>query len=430
MRVEQRIGRVDRIGQVEPVQIFNLWVRGTIEERILDVLERRINVFEETVGGLDPILGETEKDLRQALKLAESERDAALHRLEENLERDVKSARAAEVKLRDFIMDTKSFSKGIAERIAGQDSPISADDQERFITALLADVRTHIKKTGDEWQLTFNDPFTSDFREFFVDGRKRRAVFRADERRDTEFVDYFAFGHPIVDALVDRVLSASYPGVNGTISVEESKDLPAGVGWLFVYVLSLPGVRPISRLVPVYVADADQTTSLTVGEALVRRAAQFPRSGDLAIPLDAIPFDRLEEVQAVAEMFIGEEAALMQLEAERDTQTRIDRERTKLEAYFDYRQRSADDRLANTATTLERLKTADSDGERRVVPIWQANLERDERLVQELSDERTRQLANLEKLRNPIVDQELVSAGRVEIRPAPSGATGGGKSVE
>ena len=48
MRVEQRIGRVDRIGQEHPVTIFNFHVRGTIEGRILDVLEQRIRLFEES----------------------------------------------------------------------------------------------------------------------------------------------------------------------------------------------------------------------------------------------------------------------------------------------------------------------------------------------------------------------------------------------
>ena len=57
--LEQRIGRVDRIGQEHVINIFN-FCKNTIEERVLDVLEHRINVFEETVGGLDPILGETE----------------------------------------------------------------------------------------------------------------------------------------------------------------------------------------------------------------------------------------------------------------------------------------------------------------------------------------------------------------------------------
>jgi len=47
--------------------------------------------------------------------------------------------------------------------------------------------------------------------------------------------------------------------------------------------------------------------------------------------------------------------------------------------------------------------------------VWQANLERDERLVQELADERARQLAAVEKLLHPVVDWELVSAGRIEV---------------
>ena len=60
MKVEQRIGRIDRIGQKKPVSIFNLSTTGTVEERVLHVLSERIGLFEETVGGLDPILGDVE----------------------------------------------------------------------------------------------------------------------------------------------------------------------------------------------------------------------------------------------------------------------------------------------------------------------------------------------------------------------------------
>ena len=68
MKVEQRIGRVDRIGQEHAVSVFNFHMHGTIEGRILDVLENRIKIFEDSVGGLDPILGETESDIRRALR--------------------------------------------------------------------------------------------------------------------------------------------------------------------------------------------------------------------------------------------------------------------------------------------------------------------------------------------------------------------------
>ena len=415
MRVEQRIGRVDRIGQTEIVQVFNLWVKGTIEERVLNVLERRINVFENTVGGLDPILGETERDLRKILRLAEADRDRELSRLEDQLEMQVKNARAAEQKLRDFIMDTKSFSREIAEKITGHQSPVTADDQERFITALLADVRTHIgRSTEGEWQLTFNDPFTGDYPEFFVDGRKRRAVFRAGEREDTELVEYFAFGHPIIEAIVERVLDTSYPGANGTLRIKAGDDLDPVSGWLFVYVLTVPGVRPLSQLLPVFVSD-DGGTNVATGEALIRRATRLPREGDAPVPLDELPLGRLDESQAAAERFVNEAAGLLESESQQEAETRAERERAKLKTYFDYRQQAALDRLAATAATLQRLESSTDEGERRIIPVWQANLERDERLVQELADERARQLAAVEKLLHPVVDWELVSAGRIEV---------------
>jgi ERCC4-related helicase len=424
MRVEQRIGRVDRIGQTEIVQVFNLWVKGTIEERVLNVLERRINVFEDTVGGLDPILGETEKDLRKILRLAEADRDRELSRLEDQLEMQVKNARSAEQQLRDFIMDTKSFSREIAEKIAGRQSPVTADDQERFITALLADVRTHIGSSlQGERQLTFNDPFTSDYPEYFVDGRKRRAVFRAGEREDTELVEYFAFGHPIIEAIVEGILDTGYPGANGTLRIKAGDDLEPVSGWLFVYVLTVPGVRPLSQLLPVFVSD-DGAIDVDTGKALIRRATRLPREGETPVPFGELPLDRLEDSQAAGERFVNEAAEMLQGESQQEAETRAERERTKLEAYFDYRQQAALDRLAATAATLQRLESSTDESERRIIPVWQANLERDERLVQELADERGRQLAAVEKLLHPVVDWELVSVGRIEVvAPKPEHVT-------
>jgi superfamily II DNA/RNA helicase len=415
MRVEQRIGRIDRIGQDHVVQIFNFCVKGTIEERVLDVLERRINIFEDTVGGLDPILGGTEKDLRKILRLAEADRDRALSRFEDKLEQQVSSAREAEHQLRDFIMDTKSFSREIAEKIAGRKSPVTAEDQERFITALLADVRTHIgKPSKGERELTFHDPFTSEYPEFFFDGRKRRAVFRAEERKDTELVEYFTFGHPIVEAIVERVLNPRYPGANGTRRLTAGDDLRPVHGWLFVYVLTIPGVRPVSRVLPVFVAD-DQTVRTEVGEALIKRSCQLLRGGETAIPPCEIPFEILEEAQSLAELFVTAATATVERDAQREAETRAQRERAKREDYFSYRQLAAADRLAATAATLQRLESSADDSERRIIPVWQANLARDEQQVQEMANERARQLAAIDKLLHPVADWELVSAGWIEV---------------
>ncbi|MFB0846549.1 DEAD/DEAH box helicase [Paenibacillus oleatilyticus] len=61
MRVEQRIGRVHRLGQQEDVKIYNLSTLGTIEEHILSLLHEKINMFELVIGELDTILERFEK---------------------------------------------------------------------------------------------------------------------------------------------------------------------------------------------------------------------------------------------------------------------------------------------------------------------------------------------------------------------------------
>lgn len=61
MRVEQRIGRIHRLGQTEDVKIFNLSTVGTIEEHIIHLLHEKINMFESVIGELDMILERLER---------------------------------------------------------------------------------------------------------------------------------------------------------------------------------------------------------------------------------------------------------------------------------------------------------------------------------------------------------------------------------
>jgi SNF2 family DNA or RNA helicase len=57
MRLEQRIGRVHRLGQEHPVRVVNLVSRGTLEAYVLEILERKIRMFELVVGEMEEILG-------------------------------------------------------------------------------------------------------------------------------------------------------------------------------------------------------------------------------------------------------------------------------------------------------------------------------------------------------------------------------------
>lgn len=94
MRVEQRIGRCDRIGQrSDKVYIRNLASVGTIEERILSRLYARLGIFERALGEMEVILGEQisvfEKDVfsRGLSRAEEEERVEMISQIAENLAR-------------------------------------------------------------------------------------------------------------------------------------------------------------------------------------------------------------------------------------------------------------------------------------------------------------------------------------------------------
>ena len=62
MEIEQRIGRIHRIGQENEVQVYNFCAAGSIEDHILEVLDRKINMFELVVGEIDMILGHLKEE--------------------------------------------------------------------------------------------------------------------------------------------------------------------------------------------------------------------------------------------------------------------------------------------------------------------------------------------------------------------------------
>lgn len=83
MEIEQRIGRIDRIGQQEEtILIVNFVNNKTIDERIMIRLLDRIKIFESSIGSLEPIISDTAPKLLKAgfdFTLTESQREQKFH---------------------------------------------------------------------------------------------------------------------------------------------------------------------------------------------------------------------------------------------------------------------------------------------------------------------------------------------------------------
>ncbi|MFE0551897.1 helicase-related protein [Streptomyces pilosus] len=77
MRVEQRIGRVDRLGQArDVVHIRSYFVPDTVEQDVYAALAGRIDDFRQLLGKLQPILGATERAFQAIFQAPKSERAA------------------------------------------------------------------------------------------------------------------------------------------------------------------------------------------------------------------------------------------------------------------------------------------------------------------------------------------------------------------
>ena len=106
MRLEQRVGRVHRIGQEHDVFIFNFCQARTVEEHLLRVLHDKVNMFELVVGEMDAILGSLD-DTRDFAELVmdlwlSARQSGAVDRAFDELGQRLLAAKAEQAKVKEF----------------------------------------------------------------------------------------------------------------------------------------------------------------------------------------------------------------------------------------------------------------------------------------------------------------------------------------
>lgn len=118
MKVEQRIGRIDRLGQkAEKIFIVNFALKDTVEDRILQRLYDRIRIFRESVGDLEEILGQVTERLLVEM-FTEEMTEEEMQRKADQVAMAIAARRVGQEKLENEAINLLAFSDYILQAVA------------------------------------------------------------------------------------------------------------------------------------------------------------------------------------------------------------------------------------------------------------------------------------------------------------------------
>lgn len=312
MRIEQRIGRIDRYGQQsETVAIFNLVTPGTIDAEIYDRCLSRIGVFQHAIGGNEEILGDITQELHsiaETFSLTDDERVRRLHQLSDNKIRQIAeeqkledrqgelfglnlAAASWEHKLaqsRNFWLEPVALASAVTtyltQRLGKEQDYLLGDKQLKTLrlslearAALLEDYRKLPRST---------DPTYRAWEKWLKGtGPKTQVTFDQECAVDNGAAVLLSLGHP----LLRQAATYLQPSEAVTVRLRASQPtLPQGIYPFAIYRWAIQGAKRDEQLVPV-VGDPDIASNLL---ELLQISQDAP---DLELPSEQV-WDALDVV--------------------------------------------------------------------------------------------------------------------------------------
>lgn len=227
MRIEQRIGRIDRIGQrAEKIIILNIFQKDTLDERVYVRLFDRLKIFENALGGVEGVLGDLVREMSFDLlrhQLSEEDEFAVIEqtamavlaktRIEEQLEQEAGRL----VAHGDYLQQRIAAARNLNRYVTDTDLHAYVSD---FIDGHCAS-GSLVKVNQDQpavWEVDLGPAMRADFAEFLeserLQGRSRlastvsgttRCVFENVLRRSSIDIESISQYHPLVSFIRRRL---------------------------------------------------------------------------------------------------------------------------------------------------------------------------------------------------------------------------------
>lgn len=275
MRIEQRIGRIDRRGQKsDTVKIYNIITEDTIDATIYNRCLLKIGVFESSIGDCSEILGDISDQMLKIMfdpNLSESERTTKIEQMADNEVKKVQEMRNLEQEEKSlFGFDLSNYiqDKDVQDAENMWISPASIQEMAELYLKDLLGNSDYIKGKGELKNLRLS----AEKKRILQDDQKNikimnnnnasrlwTAYLKSDKTtlpitfdstcaKDNRSATFLTQMHPLV------IQAATYESneLPCEVSIRVSSDeLQEGDYEFLIYVWKYVGLRPDIRLVPI-----------------------------------------------------------------------------------------------------------------------------------------------------------------------------------
>lgn len=346
LKIEQRIGRIHRFGQKKDVHVINFASKDTVAERVLNILENKIQIFENAMGESDALLGCLEEELN-------------FHKNFSNFLDEKKSQKEWDIELKK----STQWAKDSVTRIEQLLSPEFLDfdmqafskvmhgkDKREEVSQILQEVLCQYCKHKDitieaksqeqssgsasvkEWKISLPTEEVS-FTALKSKPNKKsksswqtvRATFDYQHAQENSSLQFLALGHPFIDTMIQTINAPYHFGSHLLISKSKRK------GFYFHLETNIHMDRSYRRLFSIFVPDVSSTVSRTNKKTTTLNFSSLVKWQIFSTDIDLSEKDFLAALEkAVHELYpqILEEVEKIQRRVQKEIDTQKNRLQT------------------------------------------------------------------------------------------------------
>lgn len=421
MKIEQRIGRLDRYGQKSPkIHIYNFSIERTIESDIFLRLCNRIGVFEQYIGELEPILGNQINQLTREIinpKLTLEQQKTKADQVALVIEKKKQELELFDKERKKIIGQNNYFTEQVSE-ILENEKFITPLEIINFISTFINDHYPKskfraLKKNVGVFQISLDPEFRIFIREFLKRGNVENELIERfldlTSRDDFEItfdykiantdqsIEFVTLRHPLVKAIIGYYKNKEFKAIT-KIKFFDKEATQEKDYLFFIYLLEISSFTNSLTFVPVVVDILEQTINDKYSENLFEILKQ---STDF---LDNIKISEqdLNLCKEISENFVIEKKRHTETELKEINESLVNDQLSSLKQTFDINTAKIDE-------TIEKIKEHLDNKSMKILKMKESqkiNLARNYENKREI----------LESNKKVIVSHELICGGIISVR--------------